>query len=86
MSLYRHFSVRHTPNWGHGGAGWYSVAGSGQQHASLAALVASLCACADTEPGLGLGAVCLVPNPVADSTVLRSWELELEEDRWMVPR
>ena len=38
------------------------------------------------DSSLPLSAPCLVPNPVSDKTVLRSWEIQVQADRWMVPR
>ena len=38
------------------------------------------------DSNLPLSTPCLVPNPVSDKTVLRSWEIQVQADRWMVPR
>ena len=71
---------RHTPNWGHG-TSFYSL--GSLQCSSLSDLVTSSMKEGSSFP---LASPCLVPNPVSDKTVLRSWEIEVQADRWMIPR
>ena len=77
----RHFSIRHTPNWGHGSS-FYSLQDN-IQFTSLSDLVSYY---QEDESSLPLSSVCLIPNPMSDISVLRSWELQIQADKWMVPR
>ena len=35
---------------------------------------------------MSLSSICLIPNPISDKTFLRSWEIESQADKWMIPR
>ena len=83
MFLHQYILKRHTPNWGHGSSS-YSLQDE-VHHDSLKDLI-SYHRMEDTTSSLQLSSVCLIPNPVSDTAVLRSWELQLQEDKWMIPR
>ena len=35
---------------------------------------------------MSISSICLIPNPLSDKTFLRSWEIESQADKWMIPR
>ena len=98
---YKHFSIRHSPHWGHSSS-WYSLQPDTVQHQSLRDMIQHHRSDDVTDNSLQLSSVCLIPNPLSgaeilmkiffcnftllDDAVLRSWELELQEDKWMIPR